>query len=207
MSDQGKLKNRRVGWFAALGAAGMLALAFASVPLYRLYCQASGYAGTTSRAEHPSDIVSEKTVVIRFDANTGQDMPWQFKPKQQAMTVKLGENALAFYEAYNPTSKRITGSATFNVVPEIAGRFFKKVQCFCFSEQTLEPGERAELAVSFYVDPEILKEPGAEHVGQITLSYTFFRNDNPAALASTVPALPEATKAPDSTKANAKPAT
>ena len=197
MADQPNRKNLRVGLCAALGACAMLGLAFASVPLYRLYCQVSGYAGTTSRAEHPSDQVSDKTVVIRFDANTGEDMPWQFKPKQRSMTVKLGENALAFYEAYNPTSKRITGSATFNVVPEIAGRFFKKVQCFCFSEQTLEPGERAELAVSFYVDPEMLNEPGAGHVGQITLSYTFFRNDNP----------PAVTGAAEPAKAKVKPAT
>jgi cytochrome c oxidase assembly protein subunit 11 len=154
--------------------AGMVGLAYASVPLYRLFCQVTGYGGTTQAADAGSDTVLERTVNVRFDANTARDMAWSFKPEQRQMTLKIGETGLAFYKASNPTARTITGTATFNVTPPQAGAYFNKIDCFCFTEQTLAPGASADMPVSFFVDPAIVDDPEVSDVGTITLSYTFF---------------------------------
>jgi cytochrome c oxidase assembly protein subunit 11 len=152
----------------------MVGLAYASVPLYRIFCQVTGYGGTTMAADAGSDVVLDRTVTIRFDANTARDMPWQFQAQQRRMTLKIGETGLAFYRASNPTAKAVTGTATFNVTPPQAGAYFNKIECFCFTEQTLEPGASADMPVSFFVDPAIVDDPELAGIGTITLSYTFF---------------------------------
>lgn len=156
-------------------AAGMAGLAYASVPLYRLFCQVTGFGGTTRVAAEAPGAVAGRVVTVRFDANVARDLPWRFEPVVPAVKVAVGENVLAFYRARNVSNAPITGTATFNVTPHKAGSFFAKVECFCFTEQTLAPGETVELPVSFFIDPAILKDPEAEDVGEITLSYTFFR--------------------------------
>ena len=175
-SPDSNRRNARLALSLFVVAAGMVGLAFAAVPLYQLLCQVSGLNGTTQRAANPSAVAVDEVVTVRFDANIDNTLAWTFRPLQRRVEVKLGENALVFFEAINNSSRTLTGTATFNVVPEIAGRYFNKVQCFCFTEQTLKPGERVEMGVSFFVDPEPLKEPGAERVNEITLSYAFFES-------------------------------
>lgn len=160
-------------------AALMLGLSFAAVPFYDWFCRVTGYGGTTSRAEAAPDTILDQTVLIRFDASVAAGMPWEFKPQQHSMTVRLGESGLAFYEAYNPTDRPIAGTASYNVAPDLAGGYFTKVQCFCFSEQILQPGERIVMPVSFYVDPSILDDPETAHMAEITLSYTFHETPLP----------------------------
>lgn len=157
-----------------LVVAGMTGLAFAAVPLYDMFCRVTGYGGTTQRAEAGSSRVLDRTITIRFDANISPKLDWQFKPAQPSMDVKIGESALAVYEAQNSTDKALAGTATYNVTPEIAGAYFAKVQCFCFTRQTLEPGRRMDMPVSFFVDPSIMDDPEAREIEEITLSYTFF---------------------------------
>jgi cytochrome c oxidase assembly protein subunit 11 len=152
----------------------MVAAAFASVPLYRLFCESTGFAGTPQRAAHASDASIDKTVTIRFDANVAPGMPWRFEPVQQTLDVKLGENALAFYRATNLSDRAVTGMATFNVTPEPAGGFFNKIQCFCFTEQVLEPGQSVEMPVSFFIDPQIVSDRDGRAISLIVLSYTFY---------------------------------
>jgi cytochrome c oxidase assembly protein subunit 11 len=136
----------------------------------------TGYGGTTQQASVAPGAVSHKPITIRFDANLDPGLSWSFKPVAVTQTVQIGENALAFYRASNLATETITGTATFNVTPEIAGQYFSKIECFCFSEQTLKPGETVEMPVSFFVDPAILKDPDASAITEITLSYTFFRS-------------------------------
>lgn len=167
-------RHRRVAAAAVALVLAMLGLAYASVPLYRLICAATGLGGTTQRVVANAATADGRTVTIRFDANLASGMPWEFRPEARKMEVKLGETAIAFFRARNPTGHAVTGTATFNVTPEIAGRFFNKIQCFCFDQQTLKAGEAVDLPVTFYVDPALLDEPGAEGVREITLSYTFF---------------------------------
>lgn len=157
-----------------LVVAGMTGLAFAAVPLYDMFCRVTGYGGTTQRAESGSTKVLDKTITIRFDANISPKLDWHFKPAQPSMDVKIGESALAIYEAQNPTDTALSGTATYNVTPEIAGYYFRKVQCFCFTQQTLEPGREMDMPVSFFVDPSIMDDPEAREIEEITLSYTFF---------------------------------
>ncbi len=157
-----------------LVVAGMTGMAYAAVPLYDLFCRVTGYGGTTQRAEAPSGRVLNREITIRFDANVSPKLDWNFKPAQTSMKVKIGESALAVYEAHNPTEAPLAGTATYNVTPEIAGYYFSKVQCFCFTEQVLEPGRRIDMPVSFFVDPAIADDPEARDVKEITLSYTFF---------------------------------
>ncbi|MBM3520328.1 MAG: cytochrome c oxidase assembly protein, partial [Alphaproteobacteria bacterium] len=166
-------RNRRVALVSLGGAAAMLGLAFASVPLYRLFCQATGFGGTAQRADAAPAEASARTVLIRFDANSAASLGWSFTAEQTVMKVKIGEENLAHYRAVNTSGRTITGSAVFNVTPEAAGAYFNKIQCFCFTEQTLAAGESADLPVSFFVDPDILNDPDASNVGEITLSYTF----------------------------------
>lgn len=153
----------------------MASLSFAAVPFYSWFCQVTGYAGTAQRsAEAPaSDEVLEQTVTIRFDASKDAGMPWEFKAMQTKMTVRVGETGLAFYEAYNPTDKPTAGQASYNVTPDQAGGYFTKIACFCFTEQVLQPYERVQMPVTFYVDPAMAADPEAKYIKEITLSYTF----------------------------------
>lgn len=174
-STSGQRANRRLA-FGLLGfAAFMVGMSFAAVPLYRIFCQVTGYGGTTQRAEAPSGAVIGHTVTVRFDSNVSSDLAWTFRPVQREIQLKLGENTLAFYKAANRTGQTLTGSATFNVTPEIAGSYFNKIECFCFQEQTLNPGQEVDMPVSFFIDPAILKDPDAKRIEEITLSYTFFK--------------------------------
>lgn len=154
--------------------AGMLALSFAAVPLYRLFCQVTGYAGTTQRADAAPEAALDRTMVVRFDANKARALPWRFEPAQRAVEVRVGESALIFYRAVNLASTPVTGTATFNVTPEAAGAYFNKIDCFCFVEQRLEPGQVVDMPVTFFIDPAIEQDASAKGVRQITLSYTFF---------------------------------
>lgn len=169
-------RNRKVGLIALGSALAMLGLGYASVPLYRMFCQVTGFGGTTQRvseAQAAGVKVVNNTVVIRFDANVERGMPWDFKPLQVTDTVSIGARDMAIFTAKNLSDKPITGRASFNVEPEQAGRYFNKVQCFCFTEQTLRPGEEVRMPVIYYVDPAILQDPEAQDIEQITLSYTF----------------------------------
>lgn len=157
----------------------MGSLAWASVPLYSLFCKVTGFGGTTGVAEAGSDVVLDQTVTVRFDANVDRDMPWSFKPMQREMELRLGETGLAFYEAHNPTDRVVAGQATFNVYPFEAGGFFTKIDCFCFTEQVLQPGETVTMPVTFYVDPAMIEDREAKYVKHITLSYTFYEIDLP----------------------------
>ncbi|MEL7213206.1 MAG: cytochrome c oxidase assembly protein [Pseudomonadota bacterium] len=154
-------------------------LAWASVPLYDWFCRVTGYGGTTNVAESGSDMILDQTITVRFDASLERDMPWEFKPVQREMEVRIGETGLAFYEAYNPTDRPIAGTASYNVSPYAAGAFFSKIQCFCFEEQMLQPGERVSMPVTFFVDPEIVEDREGQYVHNITLSYTFYEMDLP----------------------------
>ncbi|MGB7269339.1 MAG: cytochrome c oxidase assembly protein, partial [Albidovulum sp.] len=145
--------NARLGLMLAGVAAVMVALSFAAVPLYTWFCQTTGFAGTPQVAETGSSEVLDETISIRFDANTAAGMPWEFHPVENEMTIRIGETGLAFYEAYNPTDRVIAGTASFNVAPDVAGGYFTKIECFCFTEQVLQPGERVTMPVTFYVDP------------------------------------------------------
>jgi len=158
---------------------GMAGLSYAAVPLYRIYCQATGYAGTTQRAAKPSETVLDRTLTVRFDANVSPDLPWRFEPLQRKLDVKVGENALAFYRATNTSDKPVTGMAVFNVAPDNAGSHFNKVQCFCFTEQRLAPGQTVDMAVSFYIDPGWVVDEDTKDFSELTLSYTFYPAQKP----------------------------
>jgi len=157
----------------------MGSLAWASVPLYDLFCRVTGWGGATDIAEAAMDEPLEETVTVRFDASKASGMPWDFKPSQNKMTVRIGQEGLAFFEAHNPTDRPIAGSASFNVAPYSAGAYFSKIQCFCFEMQVLEPGQTVSMPVSFFVEPEILDDADARFVKTITLSYTFHEIDLP----------------------------
>ncbi len=154
-------------------------LAWASVPFYDWFCRVTGFGGVTNTAETGSDVVLDQTITIRFDASLDRGMPWTFKPMQREMTLRIGETGLAFYEAHNPTDHPVAGQASYNVTPYEAGYFFDKIECFCFTEQVLQPGETVEMPVSFYVDPAIVDDRDAKYVHTITLSYTFYEIDLP----------------------------
>lgn len=169
-----KQRHKRVAGACLFCVAAMVGLAYASVPLYTLFCQVTGYGGTTKIAENKSETVIDRKMTIRFDANVSRDLTWRFRPVQKQVTVKIGENSLAFYEAVNPTKHQLAGTATFNVTPQAAGAYFNKTDCFCFTEQVLNPGQRADMPVAFFVDPAIADDPNLKSVDTITLSYTFF---------------------------------
>ncbi len=177
----------------AAGLAGivvvMVGLSFAAVPFYDWFCRVTGYGGTTATALAPDGPARSETITVRFDANTAPDMPWEFRPVERAMQVHLGQSALAFYEAYNPTDAPVAGTASYNVTPHQAGPFFAKIACFCFELQVLQPGERIEMPVSFFVDADMLEDRDAKGVGVITLSYTMFRSPLPAEEAAQAPRL------------------
>lgn len=172
-------RNARTAWLAALMVAAMVGLAYASVPLYRLFCQVTGFDGTTQRAAADNAPGSVgKIVSVRFDANTNSALPWQFKPEKATERTAIGARKLAFYTAKNLSDHPVTGTATFNVTPVQAGQYFTKIQCFCFTEQTLQPGEEMRMPVIYYVDPAILEDPDASKISEITLSYTFYPVDS-----------------------------
>lgn len=175
-------KNTRVAVVALSVSFGMLGLAYASVPLYRVFCQVTGFAGTTQRADAAPEKATTQPISIRFDANTSPDLPWNFFPAQSKMTVKIGEQNMAHYTAKNTSDHVLTGSAVFNVTPPTAGIYFNKIQCFCFTEQTLKPGESADMPVVFFIDPDILNDEDTVHIKEITLSYTFYPVDKPKTL-------------------------
>jgi cytochrome c oxidase assembly protein subunit 11 len=154
-------------------------LAWASVPFYDWFCRVTGFSGVTAVASGDSEIILDKTIKIRFDASLERNMPWDFKPVQREMTLRIGETGLAFYEAYNPTDRPVAGSASYNVAPFDAGGFFAKIDCFCFEEQVLQPGERVQMPVTFYVDPAIVEDRDAKYAKSITLSYTFYEIELP----------------------------
>jgi cytochrome c oxidase assembly protein subunit 11 len=153
---------------------GMVGLSYASVPLYRIFCQVTGFAGTPRIADAASDTIAAGSMEVRFDANVGQGLPWDFSPERVSTKVRLGENTVAHYRAHNDSSVPVVGTATFNVTPTKAAQYFMKVQCFCFTRQELKPGQTADMAVSFFVDPAIATDPETKDVTAVTLSYTFF---------------------------------
>ncbi|TMV07726.1 cytochrome c oxidase assembly protein [Ruegeria sediminis] len=165
----------------------MGALAWAAVPFYDWFCRVTGFGGTTGVAQQESDTVLDKTITVRFDASKERGMPWEFIPVEREMEIRIGETGLAFYEAYNPTDKPVAGQASYNVTPYAAGGYFAKIACFCFEEQVLEPGERVQMPVTFFVDPEIVEDPEAKYVHTITLSYTFYEIDLPEGQAALDP--------------------
>ncbi len=179
MSDTAQ-KSKRLAIGLACVAVGMVGLSFASVPLYDLFCRVTGYGGTTQRAEVASSEILDRQITIDFDANTGRNMPWKFKAVKRKIKLNIGETGIAYYEAYNPSDRTITGTASFNVSPLKVGQYFTKIDCFCFTEQTLKPGERVDMPVTFYVDPEIARDVNTKEVETITLSYTFFVTDDEA---------------------------
>ncbi|XP_047464992.1 cytochrome c oxidase assembly protein COX11, mitochondrial [Mugil cephalus] len=177
--EEWKTQNKTVLTYIAAAGVGMIGLAYASVPLYRLYCQASGLGGTAV-AGHDADQVEtmqpvkERVIKVTFNADTHASIQWNFRPQQTEIMVVPGETALAFYRAKNPTDKPIIGISTYNVVPFDAGQYFNKIQCFCFEEQRLNPHEEVDMPVFFYIDPEFAEDPRMARVDTITLSYTFF---------------------------------
>jgi cytochrome c oxidase assembly protein subunit 11 len=170
-------KNARVALTAAFGAAVMVGAAFAAVPLYDLFCKVTGYGGTTQVADAGSDIVIDRDVTILFDANTAGGLPWSFEPVQRDLTLRVGETGMAWYRATNVSSVPVTGIASYNVTPYKAAEYFSKLECFCFTEQTLQPGESMDMPVLFFVDPLIDEERRLDDVRTITLSYTFFETE------------------------------
>jgi len=180
--------NLRTGMMALLAAACMVGLGFASVPLYRLFCQVTGFGGTTQVASETdamraASVANGETISIRFDASTALDVPWTFRPVHSTDTVQIGQRDIATYVAKNHDSKAVTGTATFNVEPSQAGKYFHKIQCFCFTEQTLQAGQEVNMPVLYYVDPAILEDELMADVEQITLSYTFHRAKEPVSSA------------------------
>ncbi len=182
-----RLSDTRKTLVQTLGVVAVMAsLGWAAVPLYDLFCRVTGYGGTTAVASGAGVEVLDRTIKVRFDASLEAGMPWRFRPMQREMEIRIGEVALAFYEAENPTTRTVAGSASYNVTPFAAGGFFTKIDCFCFEEQVLGPGERIEMPVTFYVDPALVTDRDGKFVNQITLSYTFHEIDLPetAALAA-----------------------
>lgn len=175
-------RNKRVGLIALAVAAGMLGLGFAAVPLYRVFCQKTGYGGTPKIIDEASAatiVKAGKQISIRFDSNVAPGMPWDFHPEQVTQQVQIGERTMAFFIAKNETDQPITGQASYNIEPDQAASYFKKVQCFCFTQQTLQPHQEVRMPVTYYVDPAVLTDKDAKDVQQITLSYTFYNIGKP----------------------------
>ncbi|MDM7967430.1 cytochrome c oxidase assembly protein [Blastomonas fulva] len=173
-------RNRKAALLALCFAGGMLGMGYAAVPLYRIFCEATGFGGTTMKVseETASAIaVTDKQIVVRFDSNVSSALPWRFKPENPTEKITIGARDMAAFVAENLSSKPVTGTATFNVTPVQAGRYFAKVQCFCFTEQTLQPGEKVRMPVIYYVDPAIMTDPETKDIEEITLSYTFYPLD------------------------------
>jgi cytochrome c oxidase assembly protein subunit 11 len=177
----GGARNFRTLAILGVFVAGMGGLAYASVPLYEIFCRVTGYGGTTQVAPDQSNTVIDRVMTVRFDSNVNPALGWAFQPARNSMDLKVGENALAFYRAENQGDETIVGTATFNVTPDKAGLYFNKVDCFCFTEQVLKPGQTVDMPVTFFIDPTIAEDPNLEDVTTITLSYTFFRAEDQSA--------------------------
>jgi cytochrome c oxidase assembly protein subunit 11 len=180
-------QHRRIAFIMAGIALAMLALGFASVPLYRIFCQVTGYGGTTQRVSSAQaaqaaapDVAAARIVSVRFDSNVAPGMPWQFYPEKKTVEVRIGDKKMAVFVAKNLSDKPVTGQASFNVTPDVAGAYFTKIQCFCFTQQTLQPGQEVRMPVLFYVDKKFLNDPDDKDVQEITLSYTFYPVEKPA---------------------------
>lgn len=170
--------NTRIAVVCVSVVLGMVGMAYASVPLYRLFCQVTGYGGTTQTAISADGIkMIDRDVTVRFDANVDRKLPWEFKPVQRSVTIKMGEQKQIAFLAKNTSGKTMTGMATFNVTPQSAGIFFNKIECFCFTETTLKPGESLEMPVVFFVDPDMATERETRNIDEITLSYTFYERE------------------------------
>ena len=182
-----RVRNRRVGLMLGAGAAAMLGLAYASVPLYQLFCQITGYGGTpkigyvVDKATGPA---AERIMTVMLDANVNKGLNWKFEPQIREIRMHLGEEKLAFYSARNLGENAVTGTATFNVTPFKAAEYVSKIDCFCFTEQRLEAGEEMPMPVSFYIDPEIMNDPNTKDLENIVLSYTFFPSRKTVAVAT-----------------------
>ena len=172
-----RLSNRAVVLVCLTFLGTMLGMSYAAVPLYDMFCRVTGYGGTTQRVSQYSDVVLDRKVTVRFDANVAGGLPWQFKPVAREVEIRIGETTQAHYQAQNVFSAPISGRATFNVTPQLAGAYFMKVECFCFTDNELAPGEIMDMPVVFYVDPAIVDVPELKNIHTITLSYTFFPID------------------------------
>lgn len=170
-------KNTKMAGGIVLIVAGMVGMSYAAVPLYETFCRVTGWGGTTQQTTAISEKVLERQITVRFDATTAKGMPWDFRPAQVSQKLHIGESALAFYEATNTADYPVIGTASFNVQPAKAGIYFMKVQCFCFTEQTLQPGESMKMPVTYYIDPKLAEDDDLDEVREITLSYTFYRNE------------------------------
>jgi cytochrome c oxidase assembly protein subunit 11 len=190
MTETEQAKENRPGRHrtVALALVGLVAvmtgLSFAAVPLYRMFCQVTGYGGTPQRAEAAPERGLDRVIRVRFDANIDRALPWSFTPVERVIEVKIGETALAFFKAANTSNAPVTGTAVFNVVPERAARYFNKIECFCFKEQTLAPGASIEMPVTFFIDPKLVDDEDTRNISEITLSYTFYRAGEDAGLAA-----------------------
>jgi cytochrome c oxidase assembly protein subunit 11 len=181
MSEPNK---KRMAWTAGIAiavVAGMTGLAFAAVPLYDAFCKITGYGGTTQEAVAAPTRILDRTIQVRFDANIAPDLPVEFAPKQISETLRIGETGLAFYRVRNTSDQAVVARATYNVTPHVAGQYFAKLECFCFTDRTLQPGEEADLPVVFFVDPELVDDPDTREIETLTLSYTFFRSTDQSA--------------------------
>jgi cytochrome c oxidase assembly protein subunit 11 len=190
MSELGPQRGKGATAGALLGiVVAMSVLVGFSVPLYRLFCAATGYNGTTQRAtEAASEVLKDRTITVRFDATVAPGLDWEFRPEQRSVDVHPGETKIVKYRAFNLSRQPVTGTATFNVTPSKAGLYFDKLQCFCFSAQHLAPGESADLAVQFFIDPDIAQDHNDDDVDTITLSYTMFRaKDDESVRSSALP--------------------
>jgi cytochrome c oxidase assembly protein subunit 11 len=196
MTGQTPIRNRNTAIVCSAVVAGMVGLSFAAVPLYQLFCQVTGFGGTTQRAEAVAGPVLERTMKVRFDGNVGPGLAWDFKPVERQIELKVGEQAMGTYRATNVSDRPTTGTATFNVSPSLAGAYFVKIECFCFTEQTLEPGESVDMPVMFYIDPHIVDDRDVANLGTITLSYTFYPVEQPARVSQAAAALPETAQQP-----------
>jgi len=176
-------RHRAIAAWCLVLVAGMVGASYAAVPLYRMFCEATGFDGTPRRAERAPDRVLDNTVTVRFDGNVAPDLPWRFEPVQTTMTVRLGDNLMAYYRATNISDRPITATAAYNISPEIAASYFNKIDCFCFTEQVLQPGESAELPLNFFIDPAVVRDRDARGVAQITVSYTFYPVAKPGGVA------------------------
>jgi cytochrome c oxidase assembly protein subunit 11 len=170
---------------------GMIGMAYAAVPLYQMFCRVTGYGGTVRQVEQASSVILDKTIKVRFDGNVAGGLPWEFRPDQREITMRIGETRQIFFHAKNLSSTETTGQATFNVTPDQTGAYFNKIQCFCFTETTLKPGEGEEMPVLFFVDPDIVNAAETKGVSTITLSYTFYPHEKTQPVASAKPKLPE----------------
>ena len=180
LQSQPSGRNRSTAVACAALVAGMVAMSFAAVPLYQLFCQVTGFGGTTQRAETVAGEVLDRSMKVRFDANVGAGLPWEFRPVDRQIELKVGEQAQAAYRVTNRSNSPTTGTATFNVSPPLAGAYFVKIECFCFTEQTLAAGQSVDMPVTFYIDPAIAEDADVENLGTITLSYTFYPLEPPA---------------------------